>query len=587
MKKFSVLLIISGILFSICGCSDFLIQTNPNMVSTDKFWKNLDECDMGLIAVYNSFKNPSIMSIEAEANRGDETWPGYGRPNTIDPYYNKTFNSASAAPNNKWSALYSGIFRSNQVIEAINKLAPTFTTTTDQNRANVILAQARFFRGLFYYYLYTSFNNGSVVIYDKVPRETADFYKNLSSSEEVANFFKTDLEFSYLNLPKSWTSTDKSRVTAGAAGAVLGQYYLYIKDYDKAILYFKDLIENSQYGYNLVSNIGDNFSTAGELNTESILEITYSLNFKPEQGAWAEEQTSVYLAYVFSPVGGWRTVLPSCWLTMAYKNDPIDVLDSRNTVADANAPGGNRLRKYSLRTSYSLALADDPDLPYYKKTCAQAASFGNNLEYAYFRKHTNWLTVTTEKDIAPAYRSGINYRVIRLADVYLMYAECLIKGGTDETGVNDALKYINRVRNRAGVIKLGTAANGEFPTLTYDNKTYNALDVMNHLMYTERPLELSVEGHATRVTDLRRWGITKARFTELASKIYYTTDLKYLDVAGKQQIKWNSILNEGTLAGRPTYIDFLLSRDNYNETAHSFWPIPNSETLANQNILNK
>jgi hypothetical protein len=583
MNKLILIFIVSGIILSSNGCTDFLSQTNPNQLASDNFWNNMDDCEMGLVAVYNSFMNRFIMNTVEEAYRGDETWPGYGRPNTVNAYYNKTFTSASPSPNNKWSALYTGIFRANQVIEAVNRLTPTLTNISDQNRAMLILAQARFFRGLYYYYLYTSFNFGSVVIFDGIPKDESEFYKKLSPAEEVAGFFVADLEFAYQNLPKSSTLTDKSRVSAGAAAAVLGQFYLYVKEYDNAIVYFKDIIENPEYGYSLVSNIGENFSAAGELNSESILEVTYSNNFKSEVAAYSDEQTSNPLNYYFSPVGGWRSVLPSCWLTVAYKSDPVDPLDTRNIVADPNELEGKRLRKYSLRTSYSLALVDDPDLPYYQKTPPQAASFGN-YEFAYFRKHTNWATVTNEN--LTNNRSGINYRVIRLADVYLMYAECLIRGGTNESGVNEALRHINKVRNRAGVVKIGKTSEGEYPTLTYDNKSYSARDVMNHLMYIERPLELSVEGHAIRLIDMRRWGITKARFTELASKIYYANNYEFMDTNGTKKTKWNSMLVEGTMTGKVTFVDFLQAKDNYDEAAHSFWPIPNGETVANPNIIN-
>ena len=525
------------------------------------------------------------MSVVDEANRGDEAYPGYGRPNTTNEYYNKTFNSASSAPNNEWTALYTGIFRANQVIEAVNTLYPTLTTDADRSRATIILAQAKFFRGLFHYYLYTSFNNGSVITFDFVPKTVEAFYKKLSPASDVVNLFKADLEYAYANLPKSWTGTDKARASAGAAASVLGQYYLYVKDYDNAAVYFKDVITNTAYNYSLTANIGDNFSTAGELNSESILEICYSMNFKKGISNWSEEQTANTLAIMFSPsiVGGYNAAIPSCWLTMAYKNDPIDPLDTRNTVTDATAPGGTRLRKYSLRTSYSIAVVDDPDVLYYQKTCAITGQW-TNLEYAYFRKYTNWQTVTSEKVIVPNGLSGINYRVIRLADVYLMYAECLIKGGTDESGVNEAIKYINRVRNRSGLIKIGLAVNAEFPTMTYNNVGYTATQVMNHLMYIERPLELSIEGHATRVIDLRRWGITKARYAELATKTYYLDHYPYKDANGLNATRWFSVLNE--VAGPKTAVDFVQSSTNYNEAAHAFWPIPNNETVANPNINN-
>ena len=116
--------------------------------------------------------------------------------------------------------------------------------------------------------------------------------------------------------------------------------------------------------------------------------------------------------------------------------------------------------------------------------------------------------------------SGINYRLIRLADIYLMYAECLIKGGTSESNLQNAINFINRVRKRSGIILIGKQNLGEYPEATYDDRDLNSNDVMQHLMYIERPMELCMEGHAIRVIDLRRWNVTKERFTWLSKQKY-------------------------------------------------------------------
>ncbi|MDF9796463.1 hypothetical protein OKW21_001726 [Catalinimonas alkaloidigena] len=563
----------------ISSCTDFLEESNPNEMSTDSFWKTLDDLDAGLIGVYNAFKNGNILSIVPEYNRSDMTWPGFGRPNTSDPYYIQDFNASSGAPNGKWDALYKGIFRANQVIKATEALMPTFDEEEQKSRANIILAQAKFFRGLFYFYLHNSFNNGEVIIYDFVPQDESEFYQELSSAEEVRTFFVQDLEFAYQNLPPKWTETKNlGRVTAGSAAAVLGKSYLYAEDYNKAAEYFKDVIENPEYGYKLTENIGDNFTTMNELNTESILELNYSLNYKAEVSPWAEDQVSNTLNFSFSPVGGWRSAYPSSWLIMAYKEDPLDVNDPRNYVTDED--GTTRLRKYSLRTSYSIALVDDPDLEYYGKTTAQATAF-NNQETAYFRKYTNWDIVTNEKDIVPNLRSGVNVRVIRLADVYLMYAECLIKGMSDIEG---ALTYINRVRHRSALQLLGMDGTGEFPAAAHDNKTYNAQSLMDHLMYVERPLELSVEGNAIRHLDMRRWGITKQRFEDLSQLKYYTDNYEFEDVDGSTKTRWGSVLQEEFIETSKVLVDYQQAAQNYVEAAHAYWPIPNSESIANPNI---
>lgn len=559
------------------ACEDFLTETNPNEMSTDSFWKTLDDTEMGLNAVYNSFKNGSIMRTNDEYNRSDMTWPGWGRPNTTNSYYLQTFTNASGAPNSKWDALYKGIFRANQVIEALTKLEGT---GVDQERWTEQMGQAKFFRGLFYFYLHSSFNNGSVLIYDFVPQNEADFYQTVRPADEVRAFFTADLEYAHQNLPAKWADRDLGRVTAGSAAAVLGKSYLYAKEYDMAAQYFKDVIENPEYGYALAQNVGDNFTTQNELNRESILEIVYSLNYKNEESVWAEENTSSTLNFTVSPVGGWRSMYPSCWLIMAYKNDAMDVNDPRNYVTDED--GTSRLRTYNLRTSYSIALVDDKDMNYYGVITAEGARF-NNSETAYWRKHSNWDICENEKDISQATpRSGVNYRVIRLADVYLMYAEALIQGGQGGD-VDQAMKYINRVRHRSALQLIGMDGTGEFPAADHNDVTYDAQSLMHHLMYVERPLELSAEGHAIRTIDMRRWGITQQRFQELSQIHYHRDNYKFVDSNGKNVTRWGSILLEGEKDSKDL-IDYQQAAQNYNEAAHAYWPIPNSETTTNPEI---
>ncbi len=583
MKKSFIKYITVGlIIISQFGCSNFLEEVNPNEMSTESFWKTLDDADAGLITVYNSFKNQNILAIGDENNRSDMTYPGWGRPNTSNEYYLQNFNNGSGTPNNKWDALYKGIFRANQVIQAVDELLPTFKEAASIERATIIKAQAHFFRGLFYSYLHSAFNNGSVPIFDFVPKDESEFYQELKPATEVQAFFRTDLEYALKNLPNKWTANkDLGRVTAGAASAVLGMSYLYEKDYTKAATYFKDVIENPNYGYALTASINDNFTSQNEFNAESILEISYSLAFKAEVNAYAEEQVSNNLNFMVSPVGGYRSIYPSSWLIMAYKTEQMDLNDARNYVTGAD--GVRRLRSYSLRASYSIALPDDKDTPYYQLTTAQATAF-NNGETGYFRKYSNWDIVKNEKDIQPSLRSAVNVRVIRLADVYLMYAEALIKGGSDEAGVKQALKYVNRVRHRSALKLIGNAADSEFSSANHDEIQYSANKLMEHLMYVERPLELSIEGHATRVIDMRRWGITKKRFQELATHKYYGEHYPFIDQNGKSVTRWASVLTEGTKATYKEMTDYTQAAQNYVESAHAYWPLPNSELITNPSV---
>ena len=113
-----------------------------------------------------------------------------------------------------------------------------------------------------------------------------------------------------------------------------------------------------------------------------------------------------------------------------------------------------------------------------------------------------------------------NHHLIRLADIYLLYAECCIETGDNAT----ALEYINKVRARAansyvkadatttgGPYVLEDLVNGK--TLTGAAGNYRiglwpeGTDVRKALI-AERHMELAMEGH--RWFDLARWGIAQS-----------------------------------------------------------------------------
>ncbi|MDE5417535.1 RagB/SusD family nutrient uptake outer membrane protein [Labilibaculum sp. DW002] len=588
-------------LFSLSSCDDYLTEVNPNEVTTGSFWKTLNDCEIGLVGTYNQFSDGNIMLLSDETNRSDLSFPGYGRPSppTPNPAYLQIFNSGYNGVNKKWDALYKGIFRANQVIEGLEGIKSGMDTTEEDEQWKRIMAQARFFRGLFHFYLHNSYNKGSVIIYDFVPKSEEDFYQTLSSAEDVKAFYTADLEYALEHLPATLSGyaadgntnlkNFKGRIIKGAAAAVLGKSYLYAGDYSTAAVYFKAIIDSGVYA---LADVSENSTTNGEFNSESILEVSYDANYKPEYDQYSPFGTTNNNANLIAApqTGGWRGIYPSCWLIMTYRQDSIDINDPRNLVTEED--GSTRYRKFSLRTSHSIAVADDEDLLYYQRR-PSVVSYFNNGETAYWRKNTNWDITDHEKNLAPPGRSGINYRVIRLADVYLMYAECLIEGGSNEAGVTEALMYINRVRQRAALQLLGATPAPEFAAADYDKKSYMSTDVMNHLMYVERPLELSAEGHAIRHLDLRRWGLKKQRLDELAAKTFYIGNYKTVDEKGKDisrdilfDVKSDA---EATLDDPVKYppkelFGFQQSAINYIENLHSYWPIPNSETTANPNV---
>ncbi len=576
MKQIIFILMIGMVLVG-CENAEFLEESNPNQIATDNYWQNLTETNATLNATYSVLFNHYVLGIVEESWRSDMGWPGYGRPTPGSElgraYYFKTYTDDDEVIEFRWNALYQGVFRANQVIEGLEALQGT----VNEEEWTLQMAQARFFRGLFHFYLHSTFNNGNIIIKDKVPGTQEEFNKGVSPSAEVIAFFREDLSYAYANLPAKWENkqADQGRVTAGTAATILGTSYLYEEEYDRALPMFNDVIDNTDYGYRLVSP-EVLFTKAGEFNDESIFEINYNLTHRPELNQWDESSHGNRLVFSF---GGVDSAMPA-WILYKYKTESMDPLDDRNYYVDPIE--GRKLRNVPLRASQMVTLAEDEQTLYYLTDNVSANMQGNPVEWGFghLKKYFNHDHLESEDENPGGnWFSGKNVTVNRLADVYLMRAEVKIKMG-DITG---ALADINAVRARWGLVLLGPVLDASH---SYDSLSYTAETLMNHLMYVEKPLELSNEGQSIRWNDLRRWGIIGENFNRLAGEVYHTVTYQYTNVEG--DLGWrNNSLQEGPDTGDATHvIDYAydLTAENYVPELHDYLPIPLSEVLANSAI---
>ncbi|MGA9639580.1 RagB/SusD family nutrient uptake outer membrane protein [Flavobacterium sp.] len=599
MKKiiliYAIIIIVLGG-FTSCDTNDFLSENNPNIIPKSEFWKDLSDTSQGLNAVYQTMHKPGLINVIPEILRSDMGYPGYGRPNAnnTEDFYLHTYNSSSSEIASMWQTNYIGIFRANQVIEALNRIKPTLKDS-DQAEWTSQMAQARFFRGLFHYYLYSAFNNGSIIIRDAVPELLSEVYMPLSSASEVLTFVRNDLKFAYENLKKKgqYVPNDLSRVTSGAAATILGTTYLQELKYAEAMPYFNDVIKN--HGYALEYDRTKLFTTAGEFNQESILEINFK-NVRPDLQPWDGDSGTNWLNQQTSNTKG--PVAPA-WMVYAYKTEPMDTKDERNYYTDFQ--GRKTLRNVPLRVSSMMAIVEDYQTIYYltAPTTEFTRFHGTAWGFGWWKKYTNDDIVANEGDIfGGATYSSKNVTLNRLADVYLMQAECKIKTGSI-TGVDGALYYINEIRKRWGLKLLGPS-NGDtqhdYVDVNANNLPYTDANVlMQHLMRVEKPLEMSIEGHMIRTLDFQRWKKSdnygfKNRLEELSKEIYYApTTYNYIDNEGKPKTKNNNpYLVSVKPANNFITVDYEYDTSylNYNESKHGQYPIPSVEVTSNPYINN-
>ncbi|MDW7694891.1 RagB/SusD family nutrient uptake outer membrane protein [Flammeovirgaceae bacterium SG7u.111] len=527
-SKYILFLLVSLLLGSTaCNDSEFLTENNPNDFTAAAFWKTKEHAVAGVMSAYGALQFGNVMGGNASTSLMVMT--DMVKPNPWNSgakaLNDFSFNESSGFVRDAWKDLYVGVFRANQVLANVPDIA------MEEVDKEQILGEAYFLRGLFNFWLATMYNDGEIVLHTEVP-SIDNVEKGLSSREDVYAAIISDFENAKAMLPEKWPAEQTGRATWGAATALLGKVHLYEENWAQAAANFKEVIDRPDL-YQLTDDISDNFSLEGEFNSESIFEVAFSDAAKPGASGYTVDgpngSESTTRPRIIAPGfgGGWRVQVPTLWAIQLYKDDPIDPADPRNVG-----------RTYSLRAVASVTFKGD-DLTYYTKENAEINWESSNLQTeGYIRKFQNWEWESEDKTLT---RSGINERIIRLADVYLMYAEAVLEKDGD---VATAIDYINMVRKRSAVLPL-------------EASDFNKESLMTHLIKVERALELAFEGHNIRFNDIRRKGIGKALFTEIS------------------QIDFD--LNGAVVK------DFELAAQNYGPEKEYF-PIPNSEVLANENL---
>jgi starch-binding outer membrane protein, SusD/RagB family len=460
MKKIScILIVIIGILIGNSCSDEYFDLNNPNEILPEAFLKNEVQVQAAVNAAYANLQTIPLygrymffmMDNMAQENKGNPQLES-----DKVPYTNFTFSSSEGNIANFWGACFKGINKANFVIGNENKINAIPEEDLSQVKKIRFFAEVRFLRGLYYFMLVNRF--GDVPLYKASPSSIEGIPR--SPKAEIYKLIVEDLTFAAANLlSKDNPDAQKGRANKGAAQALLGKVLLYQKQYGPALAAF-----NSLSGYALEANFYDNFMEETEHGIESIFEVEYNRalgtgNKWDSSGIGPAEAT--FRGQEYGNLG-WYNVYPS------------------DNLLDEYEPGDKRFDE----TFYTVGSK------YFNNTLTMtAANFGssNGVRRAGWKKYQNYYKQISEQE-----ESGINFKVIRFADVLLMKAECENEVGTQAAAVG----YINQVRARAGLAALPT-------TLTKDQ-------VFKALIH-ERKVELA--GEQVRFDDIIRWNLAS---TELA-----------------------------------------------------------------------
>lgn len=464
---FTKVFLLAVVTTSLISCDSELDIKNTNRLATEEYYQSQEEAQAAVDAIYNGLiidGNYQRMTPIMGDARGDEA-----RSRSPWIFLAQTANFTVPSTDGALEIAYLGYFtvinRANQALEAIGQIEDIEPELRDR-----LIGQAYFLRALAYFNATNVYDNVPLVLEVQTGAETFFPSNQETTQADIYAQIESDLNEAITRLPVSYDNVSgpdigqAARATVGAANSLMGKLKLYQGDYGGALPYFQAVVNSGEY--DLAPNYGDLFSQDPAIE-----------NANPGRIFWAEftQSANVDFNWGGDPTVNWRqfsAIAPTYSGADFYDFIPtqflVDELKQERTINDEIDP-----RYPATILSY---------LPDEGLTQSYGQPYFLDQNENYIAKYT---LANTGGD---PFVCGINYHVIRFADVLLMYAECLANTGD----IPSAATHVQRVRDRANL-----------PDREAEFAGYNLNQFMEQLAH-ERVTELAIEG--LRWYDIKRWG---------------------------------------------------------------------------------
>ena len=469
MMKNYYIIILAGILILVNACKeDFLDTVKIGEQTSGSFYSNDDE----LVKAANACYAP-LWEYHYNWSRTD--LESYTTDETIrrEPYgfHDYTFDASQFLFLYNYRYNYRGILIANQLIANVE--GKEIPGVKDKDLQTRVIAEAKFMRAYYYYDLVKRF--GGVPLIDH-PLLADEMNYERSTASAIYDFIEADLIAAAADLPEKSVYDASSEVGRATKGAALG-------------LLVKVCVSQASPGYS-GQEFYDNSKWA---DAKTYAQQLFGLGYLLYQGDYHD---------IFTEDG--ENGIGSIFEVQFY-DSPLDdgaFTNNGNFLTFLNMPWLGAADPYGeYQVTYDLYLAFEVDDP------RRDASLINTLKYADewilsgetpgtvtgdltgFANYKHYLSKEQYVSLGNFRNSPINERIIRLSDIYLLYAEACYHTGDEDNAKN----YINKVRERA--------RNGN-PAILVD-VTATGTDLLNAI-YHERRVELCNEGH--RWHDLVRTG---------------------------------------------------------------------------------
>ena len=462
------------LLLSLNSCEDFLNRPKEDGYNTGLFYKTDEQCLQGVNYLYNApwydfqrafIKVGEMMSGNLYAGGSDKQ------------FVDLTVNGTQEEIINMSYSLWSVNAHANTVI--LNILSSEGPSQAIKNQC---IGECLTWKAMAYFYLARIY--GDVPIIHDNTSMIKDGTYNLVykvKKEHVYEYICLTLEKAMELLPKR-TGNYNGRIDYYAAEALLAKVYLTkagvmgslnTNDLKAAAEYAKDVIDNS--GRKLLDNYQDVFKLENNINEEALISWAWDCgtDIWTSQNSFQSDFGMNGFSELADSWGDWTG--PSVALMDAFGVSPADDPKVRENEKDSRRAGTLMMMgDFYERFWKDKGGFDYAEFHYDKEYAPQGPTEYRSPTGAHIAKHL-YGNIEDHKSgcgISPKTQSSeLATHLLRLSDLYLVYAEAKLLGENDAA---EALKYVNKVRERAGVDPLAS--------VTFDD------------IWKERRLELALEG---------------------------------------------------------------------------------------------
>lgn len=476
MKKIlAIFTLIASLTFT--SCEDFLNEEVRGQQNLDTYFQSAEDAESFITGCYQAITFGGWWNINTvwllSEMCSDDGWMGNTTQSQSDyislAHYQGTGQS-NGAISNFWQYRYKGILRCNVAVERIGD-----SPISDEAMKNRLVAEARFLRGYFYFELVRNFGGVPLVTSFLMPEEIEGITR--ASAEEVYKFIEDDLKAAAAVLPQrsEYADADMGRATRGAALGLLGKVYLYQEKWQEAHDVLEDVISENEY--RLLDNFGDVWSVNHNNSEESLFEVQYMYDGTYSLGG----SLTIITGARNGPGDGWSWGQPTANLEQAY----IDAGDTERLRWTIIKTGCTEI---AGENNFDAFVDNSKDMANYQ-TYVDRYGWDPNCYIIDPAQHKSarivrkyFVPMDKRPEVYNTDKIPLDHRILRYADVLLMYAEACNELGDDAT----ARTHLNAVRNRVNL-----------PAVTAGGSA------LRNAIRLERRLELAWEQN--RLYDIRRW----------------------------------------------------------------------------------